>query len=63
MNNIINLRDKRTRSIAENYTELTKQARSRFSRLDAFKGQDFESDEWRYYGETQHFSTMQDKRS
>lgn len=63
MNNIINLRDKRTRSIAENYTELTKQARSRFSMLDAFKGQDFKSDKWRYFGETQHFSTMQDKKS
>lgn len=63
MNNLINLRDKRTRSIAENYTELTKQARSRFSMLKAFKGQNFESDEWRYYGETLHFSTMQDKKS
>lgn len=63
MNNIINLRDKRTRSITENYTGLTNEARSRFSMLKAFNGQDFESDEWRYYGETLHFSTMQPKRS
>jgi len=63
MNNIVNINDKRTRSIAENYTNLCKQSRTRFSDLKAFNGQDFESNEWRYYGETLYFSTIQGSRS
>lgn len=63
MNNIVNIKDKRTRSIAENYTNLCTQSRTRFSDLNAFNGQDFESNEWRYYGETLYFSTIQGSRS
>lgn len=63
MNNIISLGDKRSRSISENYTELRQQSRSKFSMLDVFKGQNYESNEWRYFGETMYFSTMQNNRS
>jgi len=63
MNNIVNIKDKRTRSIAENYTNLCQQSRTRFSDLKAFNGQNFESNEWRYYGETLYFSTIQGSRS
>jgi len=56
MNNIVNINDKRTRSIAENYTNLCKQSRTRFSDIKAFNGQSFESNEWRYYGETLYFN-------
>ena len=63
MNNIIPLGDKRSRSIAENYTELHQQSRARFLMLNAFKGQNFESDKWRYLGETMYFSTMQENKS
>ncbi|WP_028469316.1 hypothetical protein [Neptunomonas japonica] len=56
MNNIINLNDKRERSIESNYQILCEQARDRFSKLDVFKGQSYDSSVWRYLGENLYFS-------
>ncbi|WP_261844259.1 hypothetical protein [Aliamphritea ceti] len=56
MNNIINLSDKRNRSIESNYQILCERARSQFTQLDYFKGQDYESSTWRYRGENLYFS-------
>lgn len=57
MNNLINLNDKRHRSIEANYQMLCDQARARFPELRAFGGQEYDSKVWRYLGENLYFST------
>ena len=50
MSNIIKLSSKRELSFVENIQRINTIAKERFTQLDAFKGQSFNSDIWQYQG-------------